>query len=185
YSEIKDTLKIGNSILNMGIVQRYENDLLGGQAAIIRSIPYFEVVKSNRLLSSAYNALGNTDAELGDYESALKNHQKALEYRRRLNNKIFEVKSLNNIAVVYKEQKKYNEAVNYYNQVLEYSNLFNEDPLFYAMVLNNLADVKFQLGEESGLPDMFFKSLKIKDSLNDTQGVVTSKLSLAEYYEGK
>ncbi len=185
YIEIKDTLKIGNSILNMGIIQRYENDLLGGQATIIRSIPYFEVVQSDRFLSSAYNALGNIDTELGDYENAIKNHQKALEYRRRLNNKIFEVKSLNNIAVVYKEQKMYNEAVRYYNQVLEYNNLYNEDPLFYAMVLNNLADVKFRIGDKSGLPELFFRSLKIKDSLNDTPGIVTSKLSLAEYYVEK
>src|SRR5690606_14269166 len=31
YADIKDTLKLGNSIMNMGIVQRYENDFLGSQ----------------------------------------------------------------------------------------------------------------------------------------------------------
>src|SRR5690606_32502206 len=134
YTEIKDTLNIGISIINMGIVQKTESDFLGAQATIIRSIPYFEVSKNDRILSSAYNSLGLIDNELGEYESALNNHQKALEYRRRLNDKIFETHSLNNIGLVYKEQKKYKEAIDYYNQALLHNNLLIEHPLFYAKV---------------------------------------------------
>ena len=185
YSEIKDTLKIGNSILNMGIVQSAESDFLGSQATIIRSIPYFEVAKSDRFLSSAYNSLAIVDKRLGDYESAIKNHQKALEYRRRLNNKIFEAHSLNNIGVVYNEQKKYKEALDYFNQALSYDNLFTEQPLFYAKVLDNLAYVNHKLGIRKNLPNQFFKALKIRDSLNNAPGITESKLNLAEYYEDK
>src|SRR5690606_15272154 len=127
---------------------------------IIRSIPYFEVAKNDRLLSSAYNSLAITDKELGDYESAIKNHQKALEYRRRLNNKIFEAHSLNNIGGVYKEQQKYKEAIDYYNKALSYENLFIQDPLFYVKVLDNLAYAKHKFGLTQQLPDQFFKVLK-------------------------
>src|SRR5690606_7317188 len=82
YRKIKDTLNIGLSILNMGIVQKSESDYSGAQSTIIKSIPYFEKVKSDRFLSSAYNSLAITDKELGNYENAIKNHQKALKYRR-------------------------------------------------------------------------------------------------------
>lgn len=185
YSEIKDTLKIGNSILNMGIVQNIESDFLGSQASLIRSIPYFEVAKSDRFLSSAYNSLAIVDSELGDYESAIKNHQKALEYRRRLNNKIYEIYSLNNIGVVYQDQKKYNDAIQYFNQALSMKNLSIEDPLFYAKVLDNLAYSQYNLGFNKNITNKYFKSLRIRDSLNDLPGILSSKLKLAEYYEEK
>jgi len=185
YRKIKDTLKTGLSILNMGIIQRYENDLLGGQTTIIRSIPYFEVAKSDRFLASAYNSLGNIDAELGDFKNAIKNHQKALKYRRRLNDKIFEAKSLNNIGVVHKDQKKYKEAHDYFNQAFAYDSLYIKDAGFYALLLNNIAYAKLKRGDDKDLPEQFFKSLKIKDSINDRVGIVTSKTTLAEYYADK
>src|SRR5690606_1842001 len=148
-------------------------------------IPYFEMTKSDRFLSSAYNSLAIADKELGDYDSAIKNHQKALKYRRRLNNRIFEAHSLNNIGNVYSEQKKHKEAIDYYNQTLSYDNLFIEHPLFYAKVLTNLAYAKHKLGITEKLPNQFFRALRIRDSLNNVPGIIASKLYLAEYYEDK
>src|SRR5690606_3051973 len=165
YRKINDTLKTGLSILDMGIVQKLESDYSGAQATIIKSIPYFEVVKSDRFLASAYNTLAIIDKELGNYESAIKNHQKALKYRRQLNNKRFESASFNNIGVVYQEQEKHQEALHYFNQALSYDSLYSKDPELYAMTLNNQAYANHKLGINKDLPGQFFRSLKIKDSL--------------------
>ncbi|UOB16888.1 ATP-binding protein [Abyssalbus ytuae] len=183
YSKIKDTLKIGQAILNKGIVQQGENDYFGAQATVVRAIPYFEIVKDDRFLSSAYNTLANLDIELGEYNNAIQNHQKALAYRRKLENKYLEAHSLNNIGVVYKEQKKYDKAIEYYSQALSYKNLYEEKPLFYAKVLDNLAYAKFKSGIKSDLPTLFYKAFKIKDSLKDFIGILSSKIKLAEYFE--
>src|SRR5690606_21819990 len=139
------------------------------------SIPYFKAVKSDRFLSSAYNSLAIIDKELGDYENAIINHQKALKYRRRLSNKMFEAASINNIGVVYREQDKYQEALLYFNQALSYDSLYDKDPELFAMVLNNQGYANHKLGIDKYLPKQFFRSLEIKDSINDIVGIVTGK----------
>jgi signal transduction histidine kinase len=50
------------------------------------------------------------------------------------------------------------------------------------MLLNNLAYSKFQLKENEGLPQLFFQSLKIRDSLKLTIGIIASKNSISEYF---
>ena len=53
------------------------------------------------------------------------------------------------------------------------------------MLLNNLAYAKFKLQENQDMPDLFFQSLKIRDSLQLTAGVVASKINLSEYFISK
>ena len=50
------------------------------------------------------------------------------------------------------------------------------------MLLDNLAHSKFKLNEKDSLPDLFYKSLKIRDSLQLTTGIIASKLNLSEYF---
>ena len=183
YITLKDTLRIGISIRNMGIIQSLENDFLGSEASIIRSIPYFELVDNDRSLATAYSSLGSISNELGQFSDAIKYHNQALDYRKQLNNKLFEVYSLNDIGLTYEKQKMYLEALDYFNQAMNYDNLLVENPGLYSVVSDNLAHASFKLGNTTNLPKMYFDALKLSDSLNDIPAVINIKKHLAEYYQ--
>lgn len=52
-------------------------------------------------------------------------------------------------------------------------------------MLDNLGYSKFKLKESEKLPDLFYESLKIRDSLDLASGVVSSKIHLSEYFAFK
>ncbi len=53
------------------------------------------------------------------------------------------------------------------------------------MLLDNLAYSKFKLNETKALPEMFYQSLKLRDSLKLTSGIFINKIHLAEYFASK
>ena len=58
-------------------------------------------------------------------------------------------------------------------------------PFVYAILLDNLGYSRFKLKVSEGLPDLFYESLKIRDSLQLTTGIITTKIHLSEYYASK
>ena len=53
------------------------------------------------------------------------------------------------------------------------------------MLLDNLGYSRFKLNESNGLPGLFYESLKLRDSLQLTTGVIISKIHLSEYLATK
>jgi len=68
---------------------------------------------------------------------------------------------------------------------LENKLLLNDKSQLYATLLDNLAYSKFKLNDDSQLPELFYQSLKIRDSLNTMSGVILSKIHLSEFYASK
>ncbi|UOB18881.1 tetratricopeptide repeat protein [Abyssalbus ytuae] len=185
YEELNNPYRIGNILLNISIIERRNNNLTKAQIRLKESTYYFKLFNDFKSLSNTYNNLGNISRQIGNYEHALKNHLLALDYRTLLKNKYLISQSYNNIGVVYKEQKKYSKALSFYKKALSIDSIFYLKPSFYAKVINNLAYTKLKVKDENQLPNLFFKSLKIRDSLKDFPGILNSKLKLAEYYEYK
>ena len=88
----------------------------------------------------------------------------------------------NNMGLVYEKMGLLNDAVKIYDKALSYSNIRSSNPNFYAKLLNNLGHAKFKQGDRSDSPLMFFKSLRIRDSLNNIAGKVASRINIGEYY---
>ena len=81
--------------------------------------------------------------------------------------------------------RNYRDAKRFFEKGLKEENLFKENTILYAMLLDNLAYSKFKLEELDGLSDDFFRSLKIRDSLGLKSAIVSSKIHLSEYYAFK
>jgi len=112
-------------------------------------------------------------------------HRKALEIAKKNNISSSEqsiATSLNNIGLIYQNQKKYKKAIDYFNQALIRSDLLNQNPFLYVALKDNLGYSKFKTGDFTDLPDVFYEALKIGDSLKMIPIVVSNKLHLSEYY---
>ena len=141
----------------------------------------------SEVLYDTYNLFGLIYNELDDSDNAMAYHNKALASIDEKIPSVFqpEATSYNNIGYVYLKNHQYKEAKKYFQKGLEQKNIFRDKPYVYTMLLNNLAFSKFKLNEKDGLPDLFFQSLKIRDSLQLTTGIIASKLNLSEYFRSE
>ncbi|MCH2195605.1 sensor histidine kinase [Kordia sp.] len=177
---------IGKLLLNMARIQKELKDYSGSQFMLTNAIKLFELHNDSKRLYSCYNNLGIISMNLEDYEKSLEYHNKALEYLQKIKeNDRLKTYTLNNIGLVYRDQGKYKDAIDNFEQALSFDSLHIKNPKHYATLLDNLAYSKFLSNDTLKLPNLFYKSLKIRESLNYKSGIAISKLHLAEYYHKK
>ena len=189
YVKLGDNFNVGKTLINKATLQYLAGDFLGSEKAVFSVLRIIKNEKqANNILYDAYNLLGIIYGELGEYENAIAYHNKALvisddeiipkEFQSRAT-------SYNNIGFLYLNFHNYLLAKNYFKKGLEQSNLAIQKPTIYAMLLDNLAYSKFKLNENEGLPQLFYQSLKLRDSLKLTSGIFINKIHLSEYLASK
>ena len=187
YLKLNNTNNLAQVYLNMALVQADQKDYLGGELSAIKALNVLRDAQDKDKVYEAYNILGYISNELKDYEKSLEYHTKALNLAKENNlNYFFQIPtSLNNIGNVYQNQAKYEEAIIKFQEALKAKNLFSEKPNLYAILLDNLGYSKFKLNQNAELPELFYQSLKIRDSLNLTFGEIYSNIHLSEYYDSQ
>ena len=184
YLELEDKTNQARSILNKATLQYKESDFLGSEKSVFKVLKITKNIDESAALYDAYNLLGLIYNELDDFNNAMEYHNKALASIDEKIPAVFQPKatSYNNIGYVYLKNHRYKEAKKYLQKGLEQKYIFRDKPFVYAMLLDNLARSKFKLNEKEGLANLFYKSLRIRDSLQLTTGIIASKLNLSEYY---
>ena len=173
----------GRMLLNMAIIQSDLKDYTGSEITAVKAISILKPLQKYRQLYGCYNNLGIVLNELGDYDKALFYHNKALEYQQKIEKKnSFKPSILNNIGVVYEMRKEFKKAINYYKQALQEKDLKQNNTRLYAMLLDNLAYSMLKLNDTLAAKELFYRSLKIKDSIGDFKSMSINKLHLAQYY---
>jgi len=184
YLKLKDNINLGNVYVSIAILQNYENDFLGSELSATQALNVLRETSEKAKIYEAYNILGVSSYGLKDYEKAIEYHTKALNLAEENNLTTYHesASSLNNLGGVYQEQNKHILAISMFQEALKNKNLFIDKPKLYATLLNNLAYSKLKLKDFSSLPDLFYKSLKIRDSLDVKPGIVYTKIHLSEFY---
>lgn len=182
YFSINDKYNSARMLLNMSIIQNNIKDYTGSEITTTKAISLLKPLKKYKHLYRAYNNLGIVFNELGEYDRALFYYGKGLDYLEKAERTDLLPSIWNNIGIVYNNQKQYQEAAEYYNNALDYDeNLENSDPELYAMLLDNRAYNKLQMGAPTGVLQQFKKALGIRKRINDIPGIIINNLHLAEY----
>ena len=188
YLRLNDTYNVALMILKKATLQYKESDFLGSELAISKVLKLIKHKKYNDILYDSYNILGQIYNELEDYDRAIAYHNMALssidDYLLRSFSQP-KATSYNNIGFVYLNNNEFHKAKKYFEKGLVEKNVLKDKPSLYAMLLNNLACAKFKLHENNGLPQLFFQSLRIRDSLQITTGIIASKINISEYFFSK
>lgn len=188
YDPLRDNYNLAKTRLNKANLRYSESDFSGSEIEVVNALRSVKGEKENDILYDSYNLLGVVYNEREEYDRALEFHNKALaNIDETVMPSVFQSKaaSLNNIGFVYQNMNKHKEAKVYFQQGLEQKNLINDKPFVYAMLLDNLAYSKFKLKETNQLPELFYQSLKLRDSLQLTIGIITNKIHLSEYFAAK
>ena len=185
FKILNDSLNLGKNYIDKAFVQLYESDYSGCELSSIQGLAYLKPYNILQSEYDAYNLIGISSNELKNYDNALTYHKKALSIasQGKLVSKFhYEASSRNNIGVVYQNLNNHRDAIEIFRFALKEKNLLQESPEMYAMITDNLAYSKFKLKDYQDLPALFFKSLRIREEINMSSGVIANKIHLSEFY---
>ncbi len=182
YESTKDSAEIVYSVIQMANIQQINGDYYGSKETLTEALPY---VKKEFNYSAAINNLfGIADKELSLYNDAIYYYGQAI---KSVTDSVSTVSPLNNIAVVYIKQKKYNKAVEILESILNKNFLDNKITSIKskARINDNLGFAYFKEGMEEKGFQLLNEGLKLRTQINDEYGTIGSYLHFAEFYSKK
>lgn len=188
YLNLKDDSKVAKTLLNKSVIQFNEKDFVGSEKSAINALQILKKSNNDDLTYEANNILGVIYHELKEFDKAIQYHNAALLILKKKNipsEYQSKATSLNNIGAVYQKEKDFKKALQYYNLSLTSKNILKNKPILYSSIIGNIAYSKFRLNDYRDLPELFFESLKINDSLKYYPGIISVNLNLSEFYESQ
>lgn len=189
YSELKDP-DLGRIILYKAYIYYDIGEFVLCETEAFKALKLLQQQNVNTEIYNCYNLIANALDGQDNKEDAIKYFTLALNQLENFKNEgyteeivnAYKASCYNNMGRIYVKMKQYDEAVEISKKGMAYSDVKTSSPGLYAKLLSNLAYAKFKQGNYSGLPKMFFESLKIRDSLNNMAGMVASRIYIGEYY---
>jgi signal transduction histidine kinase len=181
FENLKDSANIGYILIQMAAIQQVNGDYYGSKETVTEALPY--VKKDRRSIGLINTILGIADKELSLYNDAI------LYYKQAANDytdAIDKQAPLSNIAAVYIQQKKYDQAITLLESLLNKELLKEKsqetcearlrDNLGYAYFKNGMHEKGFHLMKDA---------LQTRTEFKDTYGSIESYLHLADYHAKK
>lgn len=179
-------------LINISEIQDLEKDYIGSEESAITAIRLAEKLpKDDYNLESLwllYNRIGGGATTLKMFDKSIEYHQKAYAIAAEMDEGLLlKLSSENNTAYVYKEMGDFKKALTIYESILNHDKLFDLEPNFYALVLDNVAYARFLNGSKDfeQLEKMFNRAYHISDSLNDPINKVNVTIDLSKFYKGQ
>ncbi|MBV8327190.1 hypothetical protein [Chryseobacterium sp.] len=179
FSQKKDSIGIGKSLINLAIISTQKGDNLGGQETSLEATKYFNENNEQdyAYIKSNYNNLGISSYNLKQYYEAIKFYNLAIKFSGNSSEKNI---YLNNKANVLKQLKQYKEAIKIYESIYQQSQ--KGSPKELARVMTNLARVKWLDNPSYNPEPELLKALNIRIQTNDKEGLIVNYLYLSDYY---
>ena len=162
----------------MAIAQSRMQDYTGSQESATEALRHLNKEKDLQYLSSAHNIIAIAYRNRGFYKDALKEYKNALRYASNLQDSL---SYQNNIGLVYRDLKNYEEAISIFEE--SYSKVSEDDYKSRARYLNNLEFSKWLANNDKEVSSGLLKALEWRKSSNDHTGIVSSYENLAKFYE--
>lgn len=182
----KDSLNWGRmhlykagSLYDMGIYTESEVET-------VKAMKVFSKLQNTWFLYKTKLQMALILSGLKEYDEALKYYHLALQHLRTIKNEPEKVAysyivCYNNLGSHHNKMGDYKKAKKYLEKGLDYRKI-KEVPDLYAMLLNNYAYSKMQLGENQQVDSLLSLSLHLRDSIGHKQGIIASKLNIGEYF---
>lgn len=191
YEELKNLFSQATILQNISMIQLTEKDYVGSEESAIQALKHTQkLFQTENTLDAQwvlYNRLGIISLDLKQYNKALEYHEKAIKISDKMDNGFYyKLTSIHNKASVYRKQKDFQKALELYQSILKEKELFEIDPTFYPLILDNIAFTKFEANETDydEIEQMLKKALKISDSLAERVIKLGVIVDLSKFYNG-
>jgi tetratricopeptide (TPR) repeat protein len=177
FERVKDSSEIGRNLLNIGTIQKDQNDFFGSKETLVEALKYLNHDQEKRYVTYCYNALATNHRKLLNYSEAINYYFKAIEATDSEKDKLL---YKNNLAATYIDNKNYDDAISVLNNIQKDSFLIMNKKE-YARVLDNLAYAKW-LSSKKLDKVSFLHPLNLRKQNNDKRGQIASYTHLGEFY---
>ncbi|KIO53403.1 tetratricopeptide repeat-containing sensor histidine kinase [Flavobacterium hibernum] len=177
FESSKDSSNIVFSLLQMANIQQVNSDYYGSKETLTEALPY--VKNDNNYIVALNNLFGIADKELFIYDDAISYYNQAVKEAK---DEVSKQSPLNNIAVIYIKQQKYDKAIELLESILK-TKALDEFVKSKARVIDNLGFAYFKKGLNDKGIQLLNEGLKLRTEANDDYGIIGSYLHLAEFFE--
>ncbi|MBR9913357.1 MAG: tetratricopeptide repeat protein [Algicola sp.] len=187
YSNLNNLDQKAYILMSIADLQYNEKDYTSSEKSAIDALKILEQLPRTENNLDDYwilnNRIADISSELNQYQKSIEYHKKALDIAKEMEDGfIDEIYSINNMAFVYREMEDYDKALELYKSLLPLREKYDEeDPTFYALVINNIAYTEFLSGstDYEQLKKSFYEAYDISDQYEDevTKMAVTTDLS--------
>ncbi|GGZ85879.1 hypothetical protein GCM10007028_25210 [Algibacter mikhailovii] len=188
---LKDKFNRAVVLLDIALLQYNGKDYTGSELTTINGLSLLDDLEETREVikykSYFYSNLASVFGALEQYEEAIVYNNKAIDIHKDLygSGSIPVARQKSNLAIVYRNSKRYDIALKYYTEILAYENLVNENPGFYVAVLGNYGYTLYLMGQTEQLPKLYLDAIKICDSIGNTYRSIIIYRRLSEYYQSE
>jgi tetratricopeptide (TPR) repeat protein len=159
FSQNNDSVRVGNCLVNMAIIEGEKGDYFGSQETALSAIIYLDEneLKLHPIIYSNYNNLGIVANNLKDFKNSLIWYEKALKISDNKQKQTI----YNNIAMVNSRSDHYSKALNILKSLqtnLNDSKNINSK----TRILDNLAYTKFLQNKNYNAEPKLNKALEIR-----------------------
>jgi len=163
----------------------YEKDFSGCETAVINILKLAKNQNNTRLIYDCYVTLGNSLEGLNNNEKALEYYEKAFVLIEKLNRDnqyhLLKAQTYNYIGKIYQKKNDHKKAIEYFQKAIRFETF---KTLLYANLMNNIGYSNFKLGNKNAFYYLN-EAFKIRDSLQNIPGLVSSNINLSRYYLDK
>jgi len=178
FETSKDSANIVFNLIQMANIQQINGDYYGSKETLTEALPYSK--NDNNYIVAINNFFGIADKELSIYNDAIFYYKQAINSAK---DSISIQSPLNNIAVVYIKQKKYDKAIEILESILNKKILDNKSSLkTKPRVIDNLGFAYFKKGMNNKGLQLLNEGLKLRIQSNDNYGSIGSYLHLTEFF---
>lgn len=173
YLQISDTLGVAKVSNSIGLIEIQRGNYAVGLKNSLSAIDIFEKQGLIDELSSAYNNLAEAYYKTNQIDKAIDFNFKALDARKRINDRKGIIASTKNIADLYSIRKEHRKAIEYYENVLEMLNPATDQDL-RGEILPKLGSEHLEFKEYDKASDYLAEGLKYNRKQENEEGIMRS-----------
>lgn len=180
YKALENDTGVAAQYGNLGVIYEMSGDFPKALFFYQRALKTYEKIKDIKSIAFAENNIGIVYQQLNLFDQSFLYQQKAFAHKRQQNDTSGMASTLNNIGVIYESLKTdYVKALFYYNQALLLYEKTNNN-LQIGTILNNIGLVYLKQNKLSEADQNLINALKIRESINDKNGIASTLLNLAQ-----
>jgi signal transduction histidine kinase len=171
YLQISDTLGVAKVSNSIGLIEIKRGNYSVGLQNSLSAIDIFEKQNLFDELSTAYNNLAEAYFKTNQIDKAIDFNFKALDVRKKIDDRAGIISSTKNIADLYALRKEHRKAIEYYENVLEMLNP-TKDQSLRGEILPKLGNQYLEFKEYDKASEYLVEGLKYNRKQNNQEGIL-------------
>ena len=173
----KDSSYVAYTLIQLARIQQTFGDYNNSEETLTEALPYIQHNLQYQIATN--NLFGIAAKELKNFEDAILSYTKIVATT---NDPILRFTPLHNMATVYIEQKKYQQAIALLEPLLK-SSILDTLPYKKVLLMDNLGFAYSKYNRIKRGLELMNQSLAMRIDLNDSYGSIESYLHLADFYK--